>query len=146
MHFNSDKEFYGLFCFSFQYPHPKHYRECSFIKHSGTNSSSHVVAILIADFFLLVFFNIFCRSPLFTQSCLINLPDWPTLGIAPRVNWFKFGSNWVKIELPPSFQSIAQFFTDSEASMGVLRRKTPFEGSREMENWAIWRKLHFCPI
>ena len=81
------------------------------------------------------------ECPLFTQSCLINLPDWPILGIAPRVNWVKFGSNWVKNEVAPRFCIIAQFFTDSEGPMGVSRRKTPLEGSHEMENWAIWRKL-----
>ena len=74
------------------------------------------------------------ECPLFSQSYLINLPNWPLLDIAPKFNWVKFGSHLVKIELPPSFRNIAQFFTDSEGTIGVSRRKTPFEGSREMEN------------
>ena len=81
------------------------------------------------------------ECPLFGELCLINLPDWPSSDIASRVTWPKFGPIWAKNEVAPSFWSIAQFFTDSERLIGVSRRKTPFEGSRGLKNWAIWRKL-----
>ena len=55
---------------------------------------------------------IMCKieCPLFSQSYLINLPDWSTLDIAPRVNWVKFGSIWVKIVVAPSRAKITKFY------------------------------------
>ena len=58
------------------------------------------------------------ECPLFSQSYLINLPDWSTLDIAPRVNWVKFGPIWLKNEVVPRFRSIAQFFHGLRTSNG----------------------------
>ena len=71
---------------------------------------------------------------LFRQCSQNNLPIWPNLDIAPKVNWFKFEQIWVKTEVARGRGKIAQFFTDFGSPMGVSRRKMPFEGSREMEN------------
>ena len=102
------------------------------------------------DFAVFVFQHLVLRiywsrgGPYFQNS----KATWGLLGHYPNVskkhwNWnldVKIGCAWSQnISLNFSALCIAMY----RSSIGVLLPETPFEGSREVENWAIWRKSMF---